>query len=86
MKCYVRNSDTSAIAGPFSIEYIEAKLKRGEIPADARATGDIGESLARVRRYPAANWVGVTQIPDIGEIGPPNRVEPRTIPSSSITS
>jgi len=71
MKYFLFNPANQAITGPFELDDIEAKLKAGELSADTRATGDIGESLRQVRSTPAEDWMPVQSIPGFGlERGP----------------
>ena len=67
MRYYLRNPADGAISGPLELDDIEAKLKAGELSADTRATGDIGESLRQVRSTPAEDWMPVRAIPGIGK-------------------
>ena len=72
MRYYLRNPADGAISGPFELDDIEAKLKAGELSADTRATGDIGESLRQVRSTPAEDWMPVQSIPGFGQERPLN--------------
>lgn len=74
MKYFLRNSDDHAITGPFELDDIEARLKAGEFSADTLATGDIGESLAQIRRTPAEDWMPVQAIPGFGQERQPESV------------
>ena len=71
MRYYLLKPDRS-ITGPFELEDIEAQWEAGEISADTRATGDIGESLGQVCRTPAEDWMPVKSIPGFGQERPRN--------------
>ena len=66
MKYFVRNTGDPTVAGPYSVEEIEAKLKAGELSAEALATEDVGESLARIEHSPVEYWMDAVQIPGLG--------------------
>lgn len=67
MKYYLRNPESQVVTGPFELDDIEAKLHAGELSADTLATGDIGESLAQIRRTPAEDWMPAQAIPGFGQ-------------------
>ena len=66
MKYFVRNTGSSVIFGPYSLEEIEAKQKAGELSVDALAPEDRGTGLADAARSPAEDWIPVNQFPGLG--------------------
>lgn len=60
MKYFIKRLGSSAPIGPYSVAEIEARLKTGELSADALATADNGESPAQ-----APVWFCIHQIPEL---------------------
>ena len=90
MKYYLRDPEHQAITGPFELDAIEAKLKAGELPAGALATGDVGKGLAQILLAPPEDWVSVESIPGLGEERQPSanlsQPAPPPIPSHDVVS
>lgn len=77
MRYYLKDLEDQAITGPLELDEIEARLKSGELSADALATADTGESPAR-----ATGWICVHQLPGVGRNPPMPGFEARRLPAS----
>ena len=61
MKYFVRTPGSPAVIGPYSVGEIEARLKAGELSANALATEDTGDNPAN-----ATGWLCLHQLPGVG--------------------
>ena len=77
MRYYLKDPEQNSITGPFDLDEIEARLKSGELSADALATVDTGESPAH-----ATGWLCVRQLPGIGRNPPMPGLEAQGLPTS----
>lgn len=77
MRYFIKTQAISPTIGPYSIEEIEARLKAGELSADALAAADLGERPEKVK-----GWICVHQIPGLGGNPPMPNLEPPRLPTS----
>lgn len=81
MKYFIKSQAIAVTIGPYSIEEIEARLKAGELSADALTAADLGERPEKVK-----GWICVHQIPGLGGNPPMPSLEAAKSPTGSSDS
>lgn len=80
MNYYVRNPGSSELVGPFNAEEIAAKLRAGELAANAMATNDTGDSPEHIALSPTREWLQIEQIPGLNAVQHDQSGEARPVP------
>jgi hypothetical protein len=72
MQYFVRSN--GEIAGPFSLDEINARIAAKALGAEVFATGALGATRDEIAKAPEVDWVYLAEIPDITGLSQPARL------------